>query len=41
MKTHVENIIESLVKRFSIELSFVDSTVILSRGELLLNFETS
>ena len=40
MKTHVENI-ESLVKSFSIELLFVDSTVVLSRGELLFNFESS
>ena len=41
MKTRVENIIESRVKSFSIELLFVDSTVVLSRGELLFNFESS
>lgn len=36
MKTHVKNSIESLIKRFSIEILFVDNTVILFQGDILL-----
>lgn len=41
MKTHVKNSIESLIKRFSIEILSVDNTVILFQGEILFSFETS